>query len=102
MVDLTQIIVAVITLLVAVVTTFLIPYIKTNVTSEELTTIKTWVSIAVQAAEMIYTESGKGSEKKQYVIEFLNSKGFTLNIEELNNLIEAAVWELKLAEKEKA
>lgn len=101
MVDLTQVIVAIVGLIISLVSVFLIPYLRTKVGSEQLDVIKFWVNIAVEAAEMIYRESGKGSEKKAYVIEFLNSKGFTLNTAEIDNLIEAAVLELKL-EKEKA
>ena len=78
---------------------FLIPYIKEKVTAEQLATIKLWVKVAVQAAEMLYTGSGRGEEKKKYVVEFLNSKGFTLNTEEIDNLIEAAVLELKQENK---
>lgn len=44
---------------------------------------------------MIYVGTGRGEKKKQYVVEFLNSKGFTLNTKEIENLIEAAVLELK-------
>ena len=61
-----------------------------------------WVNIAVEAAEMIYVGAGRDEEKKQYVIDFLNSKGFTLNTAEIENLIEAAVLELKLTQKEEA
>ena len=50
---------------------------------------------------MIYVGAGRGEEKKQYVIDFLNSKGFTLNTAEIENLIEAAVLELKLTQKRK-
>lgn len=102
MVDLTQIIVAILTLAISLVSVFLIPYLKTKVSSEQLETIKFWVNIAVEAAEMIYVGSGRGEEKKAYVVEFLNSKGFTLNTQEIDNIIEAAVLELKLTEKEEA
>ena len=51
---------------------------------------------------MIYVGAGRGEEKKQYVIDCLNSKGFTLNTAEIENLIEAAVLELKLTQKEEA
>ncbi len=36
----------------------------------------------------------KSKEKKQYVLEFLKSKGFDLNEESVNNAIEAAVKQL--------
>lgn len=95
MVDLTPIITAVLTLIFSLITAFLIPYIKTKVSAEQFATIKLWVQVAVQAAEMLYVGSGRGEEKKKYVIKFLNSKGFTLNAEEIENLIESAVLELK-------
>ena len=102
MVDLTQIIVAVLTLVISLITAFLIPYLKTKVSAEKLDTIKFWVNIAVEAAEMIYVGTGRGQEKKDYVVQFLNSKGFTLNVTEIENLIEAAVMELKLEQKKEA
>lgn len=98
MVDLTPIISAVLTLIISLVSAFLIPYIKAKTSEEQFNTIKLWVQIAVQAAEMLYVGSGRGEEKKQYVIEFLKSKGFTLNAEEIENLIESAVLELKQAQ----
>ena len=98
MVDLTPIITAVLTLIFSLITAFLIPYIKAKTTDEQFNTIKLWVRVAVQAAEMLYVGSGRGEEKKQYVIEFLKSKGFTLNAEEIENLIESGVLELKQAQ----
>lgn len=100
MVDLTQIVTAIIGLMVSLITAFLIPYLKTKIGADKLNTIKIWVKVAVEAAEMIYTNSGKGAEKKAYVTNFLNSKGFTLDVEEIDNLIESAVLELKLDKKE--
>ena len=57
------------------------------------------MNVAVEAAEMIYVGSGRGQEKKEYVLDFLNNKGFTLNIAEIENLIEAAVLKLKQTEE---
>ena len=95
MTDLTTIFSAIITLVIALITTFLIPYIKSKTSAEQFDIIKSWVKIAVQAAEMIYTESGMGNAKKTYVIEYLNSKGYKIDTKSLDNLIEAAVLELK-------
>ena len=102
MVDLTQVIVALLTLAISAVSAFLIPYIKSKVSAEQLDAIKFWVNIAVEAAEMIYNGTGRGEEKKAYVVKFLNSKGFTLNPKEIDNIIEAAVLELKLEQKKEA
>ena len=95
MVDLTQVISAVITLIVALVSAFLIPYLKSKLSADKLEKIQFWVNIAVGAAEMIYVGTGRGQEKKAYVLEFLNSKGLSLNMTEIDNLIEAAVLKLK-------
>ena len=47
MVDLTQVIVALLTLAISAVSAFLIPYIKSKVSAEQLDAIKFWVNIAV-------------------------------------------------------
>ena len=43
---------------------------------------------------MIYTKSGMGQQKKAYVLEFLNNKGFTVDMDSIENLIESAVLDL--------
>lgn len=96
MIDLTQIIVAVLTLVISLVSAYAVPYLKSKVSAEQLEKIKFWVNIAVEAAEMIYTGSNRGAEKKEYVVKFLESKGFTLNFDEIDALIEGAVLELHL------
>ena len=95
MIDLTDVIYAAIVLVMAIITTFVIPYIKTKTTQAQFDNIKTLVKVAVQAAEMIYVETGMGASKKAYVVEYLNSKGYNLDTDTINNLIEAAVLELK-------
>lgn len=93
-IDLTPILQAVITLVAALITTFLVPYIKNKVNDEKLAQIKMWVKIAVEAAEQIYTEDGRGSEKKAYVMQFLDAKGYTFDAQSVDNLIESAVLEM--------
>lgn len=96
MTDLTPIVNAVITLIAAIVTTFLIPWIKSKIDAAKLAQIVEWVGIAVRAAEQIYNESGMGEKKKQYVLDFLADKGFTLDPNSINAMIEAAVKELNI------
>ena len=92
--DVTVIIECVITLILSVVTIVVIPYIKTKINAETLNEIIKWVKIAVQAAEMIYTESVMGKQKKAYVITFLKDKGIIFDEEKIDALIESAVHEL--------
>ena len=96
MTDLTPIVNAVIALIAAIITTFLIPWIKSKIDAAKLAQIVEWVGIAVRAAEQIYNESGMGEKKKQYVLDFLASKGFTLDPDSINAMIEAAVKELNI------
>ena len=70
-IDLTQIVIALIGVLGTIVTTCLVPYIKSKVTVNQYNTIRHWVNIAVEAAEKIYSESGMGAEKRSYVKNFL-------------------------------
>lgn len=71
MTDITPIVNAVIALAAAVVTAFVIPWIKSKTTAAQREEIEAWVRIAVTAAEQIYKGSGRGEEKKEYVLEFL-------------------------------
>lgn len=93
-IDITPIIEAVIALAGVVVSCVLIPYIKSKTTAEQQKEINAWVKIAVSAAEQIYVGSGRGEEKKAYVIKWLRDRGITVNEAKLDALIEAAVYEL--------
>lgn len=95
MIDLTPVFNAVIALAAALATAFLIPWIRSKTTAEQRDELLIWVDIAVAAAEQIFTGSGKGDEKKEYVLKFLEERGFKVDFETLNMLIELAVKELK-------
>lgn len=102
MIDLTGIMSALVTLIAAVITSFLIPYLKAKVDADKLAKIHFWVKVAVAAAEQVFSLKGTGEEKKEYVEEFLREKGFTLDMMEIDALIEAAVLELKQSGGENA
>ena len=94
MIDLTVIMEAVVTLIIAAISAFVIPWLKRKISAEKLAEVAEWVQIAVTAAEQIYNGPGRGEEKKAYVLEFLTSKGYTVDMAAIVNLIEAAVYEL--------
>ena len=79
MIDITPVINAVIALLAAGVSVFLIPWIKSKTTDEQRKELLEWVKIGVAAAEQLYEGQGRGVEKKKYVPEFLASMGFTVD-----------------------
>lgn len=94
MFDITVIIEAVFALLAAIITAIVIPYIKSKTTASQQAEINAWVKIAVTASEQIYTGSGRGEEKKAYVLNWLQEHGITVDAEKLDALIEAAVYDL--------
>ena len=91
--DYTQIISAVIALISALVSAFLIPWLKTRIDANKLQTIKTYVEIGVKAAEQLYAATD-GEEKKAYVINFLAEHGIRFDVSTIDQLIEAAVLQL--------
>lgn len=101
--DLTIVFKLFILLIVALIATVLLPYIKEKLGAEKYKKIETWTRTAVEAAELIYYKSGMGPEKKAYVEAYLNDLfekyHISITVAELNAFIEAAVMELKLKEK---
>lgn len=93
-IDLTTVLGAVITLVIAIISAIVIPLLKKKLGDEKYSEIERWVKVAVQAAEQLFVGSGRGEEKLDYVLKFLESKGFTLDATSLRNLIESAAWEL--------
>ena len=94
MFDITLLIKAVFMLVAVVITTIVIPYIKSKTTVAQQQQINAWVKIAVSAAEQIYVGTGLGADKKAHVVNFLKSKGVTLDMASIDAMIEAAVYEL--------
>ena len=93
-IDLNMIIEAVIMLIAAIISAVVIPWIRSKTSAAQFEQIEMWVTVAVEAAEQIYTGSGRGAEKKAYVIDFLTEKGFKIDADSLDKLIEAAVFDL--------
>lgn len=93
-INMNQIVEALISLIAAVFTCVVIPLIRSKVTTAQFEKIKMYVGIAVKAAEQIYVGNGRGTEKKQYVVEYLEKLGLKIDAETLDKLIEAAVFDL--------
>ena len=95
MIDLTPILQATVALVAAIITYKLIPFIKSKTTLKQQEEIKAWVDIAVDAAEQIFAGDDRGAEKKEYVVNWLNSKGLKVDTATIDAMIEAAVFKLK-------
>lgn len=94
-IDLTEIVAAVIALIGSIVTAIVIPLIRSKISAEDRETLYTLAKIGVQAAEQLCkTGVIKKEERKQYVLDFLKEKGYTVDLDEIDNLIESLVYEL--------
>ncbi len=94
--DITNIIECVIALLSAIISAFLIPYLKTQLSESKRAKLSFWLKVAVEAAEQLFG-SKTGQQKKEYVVSFLLSKGLVFDVDEVTALIESEVY--KLTEK---
>lgn len=100
MIDLTQIILAIIALISAVLTYFVIPLVKSKInvengklTENQAALIRMAVTTAVKAAEQIYN-SDEGQKKKSYVRNVLETQGYKVDSVAIDAAIEGAVLEL--------
>lgn len=97
MIDLTPLVQAVIALAAALITMYLIPWIKSRTTVEQQQHIKTAVQVAVYAAEKAYG-AGHGDEKLAYAEKVLAGYNVRLDTQKLRALIDAQIKEMEQAE----
>lgn len=90
---------AVITVCAALITAYVIPYLKVKLTDARYEKLLKIVVTAVEAAEQTFDASGMGAAKKEDVISFVTEwmldHGISITQEQLDKLIEAAVFEMK-------
>lgn len=99
-IDLTQILLAIITLLGTIITGFLLPWLRRKIEAENTKISETGAALiymaidtAVKAAEQLY-KSDEGEAKKKYVVDVLKEQGFDVDLASVDAAIEAAVLEL--------
>ncbi len=82
----------------AVITGFIIPYMKAKISAVRMDEIIKWVAKAVQAAEVLFDAPGEGKRKREYVIHFIdrmfNSKKTVITKDQIHILLEAAWKEM--------
>ena len=102
-IDLTQIILAVITLLFGLLMRYVIPNIKSKTDENQMALIRAAVKTAVYAVEQMY-KSKPGQEKKELVLKYLREQGYNIDDKEVEQtislVIEALVKELNIEQKE--
>lgn len=93
MIDLTNVLEAVVALAVALISAFLIPWIKSKTTAQQREDMLKWVDIAVSAAQQLYHKCS-GQQRLDYALSVLSGKGFNINDDTLLDAVEAAVLKL--------
>ncbi len=96
--NLYKIILTLIPLIGAIITGYIIPYIKTKISSAKLDEASKWITKAAEAAEMLFNAPKSGEEKREYVIAFIdkmfNSKKEFITEEQIRVLLEAALKQM--------
>ena len=99
-VDLTKILLAIITLVGTVISGFVIPWLKNKLTDHQYDTLAALVRVGVFAAEQLFTTE-QWKEKKQYVVDLLKENGYSVDTTAVDALIEATVRELRIEQGQK-
>lgn len=88
-----------VSIIIAIVSAYLVPYLQTKFTYEQLEHFKKFVEIMVRCAEQIYTPD-QWQQKKEYVmqmaLDYVN-KNLRINLDErqIDALIEGIVNDIK-------
>lgn len=89
----------VISICAALITVYAVPYLKTLKDDKRYAQLLEMIGVAVRAAEQTIKGAGKGVEKKKEVeniiYAWLMEKGIEITPEQINQLIECAVYQLK-------
>lgn len=100
MLDLTNLVEAIIALVSAAITAFLIPWLKNKYGTETLEKARALAQIAVYAAEKVYG-AGNGDQKLAYVESFLAEKKVKLDTKTIKAMIESEVKKMELLDPAK-
>ena len=77
-----------------IVSLYLVPWLRSKLTNEQLSKAKSWVQIAVYAAEKLYG-AGNGDQKLVYAEEILRKHGIRLDTATLKAMIDAQIKEME-------
>lgn len=94
----TKIVEAVVTILLAVISAYVIPWLRTKIGTDKMDQLNNFIELAVRAAEQLYTPE-EWSQKKAYVLDLATSKvlqlGINLTEAQLDAIIEGIVNAVK-------
>jgi len=94
-----EIVSSVLTIIVALITAYVIPWLKSKVNETQMQQIDKYIDLAVRCAEQIYTPE-QWKEKKQFVLDYVtnvvNDKfSLSLTEEDIDLMIEGIVNKVK-------
>lgn len=92
--DLTKLTQAIISLAAGIVSLYLVPWLRSKLTNEQLAKAKSWVQIAVYAAEKLYG-AGNGDQKLAYAEAILLEHNIKLDTTTLKAMIDAQIKEME-------
>ena len=102
-IDITEIVVAVIGLLGIIITSVVVPLIKSKLTNSQWESIKNYALAGVQAAEIIFNAQGKGEKKLEWVSKYIETQckahGIEIDMDTVRVAIENAWKDLGLDKK---
>ena len=91
--EITNVLTALVALLMAALSAFVIPWLRREMEAEDLDDLLVWVEIAVAAAQQLY-HSCDGEKRLQHALGVLADKGFDVNDKAVRSAVEAEVLKL--------
>lgn len=92
-----EIVMMILKVLLLVMSVWVVPqakkYIESSTTKEQRENALFWIKFVTPIAEELMTGKGRGLEKKQYVLDWLEKNNVKLTTEQLNALIDMVVKE---------
>ena len=89
---------AIIGVVAVIITGYLIPWLRGKIGEAKFDKLSAFTALAIRTAEQIYTVE-QWQEKKAYVLEYVSNKaqeiGINMSAEDIENLIEGLVNEIK-------
>lgn len=86
-------------LVLILITRYAVPYLRQKIENSKYDWVLKWVDITVRSTEQTIFGDKKGAERKAIVTKFIKQmllqKNISLSDEQLDNIIEAAVFSMK-------
>lgn len=92
-INITPLVNAIISLAAVVISLFVIPVLRRKAKAQDLERLEALATLAVKAAEQLYDRK-EADAKRDYVISYLYSKGYSVDDEDVLAALEAAVIKL--------